>query len=42
MSKTARGLAYWRPELCVGQTRIGDKGADLGLVEMSMDEAIAS
>jgi uncharacterized NAD-dependent epimerase/dehydratase family protein len=33
-AKTARGLAYWRPEICMGQSRVG-KGADLGLRDYS-------
>ncbi|MEE2777467.1 MAG: DUF1611 domain-containing protein, partial [Acidobacteriota bacterium] len=42
MAKTARGLAYWRPEQCVGQVRVGDRGADLGLPEMTIAEATRS
>ena len=42
LAKTAKGLAHWRPELCIGQVRIGGGGADLGLREMSIAEAAAS
>src|SRR5690348_4775120 len=37
--KTARGLAYWRPDWCVGQLRRGDCKPTLGLPEMSVGEA---
>ena len=33
-AKTARGLAHWRPEICMGQSRVG-RGADLGLRDFS-------
>ena len=34
-AKTARGLAYWRPEICMAQCRVDGKGADLGLRDLS-------
>ena len=37
--KTARGLAYWRPDWCVGQFRRRDCKPTLGLPEMTMTEA---
>lgn len=37
--KTARGLAYWRPEWCVGQHRHPDCQFTLGLPEMDFAEA---
>jgi uncharacterized NAD-dependent epimerase/dehydratase family protein len=37
--KTARGVAYWRPEWCVGQLRHPDCKPTLGLPDMSMAEA---
>ena len=37
--KTARGLAYWRPQWCVGQLRRSDCKPTLGLPEMSIAEA---
>ena len=37
--KTARGLAYWRPDWCVGQLRRHDCKPTLGLPEMSIGEA---
>ena len=37
--KTARGLAYWRPDWCVGQLRRGHCKPTLGLPEMSVGEA---
>jgi uncharacterized NAD-dependent epimerase/dehydratase family protein len=38
-AKTGHGLAYWRPERCVGQMRFPDCPVDLGLPEMSVEEA---
>lgn len=32
--KTARGLAYWRPEWCIGQCRLPDKRLTLGLPDL--------
>lgn len=40
--KTARGLAYWRPEWCVGQHRHRDCRFTLGLREMGFAEAEAA
>lgn len=37
--KTARGLAYWRPEWCVGQYRAPDCVPTLGLPEMDWHQA---
>ncbi|MEO8777645.1 MAG: N-acetyltransferase DgcN [Rhodanobacter sp.] len=37
--KTARGLAYWRPDWCVGQFRRPDCKPTLGLPEISMAQA---
>jgi len=41
MAKTARGLAHWRPELCLAQCRVDGRGADLGLPELSPRAAAA-
>lgn len=38
-AKTAQGVAHWRPEKCVGQLRLAGCRADLGLPDMSLDEA---
>jgi uncharacterized NAD-dependent epimerase/dehydratase family protein len=38
-AKTAQGIADWRPEICVGQLRFTDCKADLGLPEMTLEEA---
>jgi len=38
-AKTGAGVAYWRPENCVGQMRLPDCPVDLGLPEMSVQEA---
>jgi uncharacterized NAD-dependent epimerase/dehydratase family protein len=39
--KTARGVAHWRPEYCVGQYRHPDCKPTLGLPDMGMIEAKA-
>ena len=41
-AKTARGIADWRPENCVGQLRFSDCRADVGLSDMSLDDAVAA
>ncbi|MGE5203863.1 MAG: N-acetyltransferase DgcN [Acidobacteriota bacterium] len=38
-AKTAAGVAHWRPEWCVGQLRLPGCKADLGLPEMSVEDA---
>ena len=40
-AKTAQGLVDWRPEQCLGQLRLEGCNADLGLADMSIDEAWA-
>jgi uncharacterized NAD-dependent epimerase/dehydratase family protein len=37
--KTARGLAHWRPDWCIGQYRRSDCKPTLGLLEMNMAHA---
>lgn len=39
--KTAKGVAYWRPQWCMGQYRHRDCKPTLGLPEMTMAEARA-
>jgi len=39
--KTARGLAYWRAEQCVGQHRRHDCAVDLGLPDLAIERALA-
>ncbi len=41
-AKTAKGIADWRPERCVGQLRFSDCKADVGLAEVSLDEGVAA
>lgn len=41
-AKTGVGLAYWRPDLCVGQMRLSDNAADAGLPDQSIPEAQAA
>lgn len=38
-SKTAAGIAHWRPELCLGQTRLDGGTVDLGLPEHTIASA---
>jgi uncharacterized NAD-dependent epimerase/dehydratase family protein len=38
-AKTAAGVAYWRPEWCVGQLRLPGCKADLGLPDLALTEA---
>ncbi len=38
-AKTARGIAVWRPELCVGQYRSDPSGISLGLADIGFAEA---
>jgi len=40
-AKTAAGVAMWRPDWCVGQLRLDGCGADLGLPDMTLEEAAA-
>lgn len=39
-AKTAQGVRYWRPELCLAQMRYPQSRLDLGLPEMDIDEAV--
>ncbi|SMF38239.1 Uncharacterized conserved protein, NAD-dependent epimerase/dehydratase family [Tistlia consotensis] len=41
-AKTAAGVAHWRPDWCVGQLRLPDCHADLGLKDMTIAEAKAA
>src|SRR5262252_5950911 len=41
-AKTAQGIVQWRPEWCVGQMRLAGCKADLGLPEMTLDQAVAA
>ncbi|MBM3516972.1 MAG: DUF1611 domain-containing protein, partial [Alphaproteobacteria bacterium] len=38
-AKTAAGVAYWRPEWCLGQFRLDGCRADLGLPDLTVAEA---
>jgi uncharacterized NAD-dependent epimerase/dehydratase family protein len=38
-AKTAAGVAFWRPEACLGQLRLPGCKADLRLPDMTIDEA---
>lgn len=39
-AKTGAGIAYWRPELCVGQMRLPDCPVDLQLPDLSTQAAL--
>lgn len=41
LAKTGAGLAYWRPERCLGQLREPGCAADLGLSDLTLAEAAA-
>lgn len=41
-AKTGAGLAHWRPELCMGQTRLPGGTVDLGLPEHTVESAAAA
>ncbi|MDH3595129.1 MAG: DUF1611 domain-containing protein [Rhodospirillales bacterium] len=41
-AKTAQGVAQWRPDWCLGQLRLPGCQADLGLKDMTLDEALAA
>jgi len=40
-AKTAAGVAHWRPEISAGQFRLPGCRADLGLADMTIEEAAA-
>ncbi len=41
-AKTAQGVVDWRPERCAGQMRMEGCGADLGISDMGIEEAVAA
>lgn len=41
-AKTGAGIAYWRPEHCLGQMRAADCPIDLALPDMTTDAAVAA
>jgi uncharacterized NAD-dependent epimerase/dehydratase family protein len=41
-AKTGAGLAFWRPDSCVGQLRLPGCEADLGIPDMTPAQAIAA
>lgn len=40
-AKTAYGIVDWRPEWCVGQIRMSGCAADLGIPDLTLEEAVA-
>jgi uncharacterized NAD-dependent epimerase/dehydratase family protein len=38
--KTGRGVAYWRPERCIGERRLRSDAVSLGLEQISYDKAV--
>ena len=41
-TKTGAGMAHWNPDACVGQIRLSPDAADLGLPDMTLDDALAA
>ena len=41
-AKVAQGIKDWRPDVSVGQLRMEGCNADMGLTDMSIDEAVAA
>src|SRR5438093_10851197 len=41
-AQTAAGIAFWRPEISLGQFRLPGCNADLGLPDMNIEEAAAA
>lgn len=41
-AKVAGGVVHWRPEWCVGQLRLPGCNADLGIPDMTIEEAAAA
>lgn len=41
-AKTAAGIVHWRPEWCLGQLKLPNCHADLGIPEMSIELAVAA
>lgn len=40
-AKTARGIALWRPDTCIGQLRLTHDTVSLGLPDLSLEQALA-
>ena len=40
-AKVAQGIKDWRPELCVGQLRLDGCNADMGIDDLSIEDAMA-
>lgn len=41
-AKVAIGIKDWRPENALGQFRMKDCGADLGITDMTLEEGLAA
>ena len=39
-AKVAQGIKDWRPELCVGQIKLDGCNADMGLENLTIEEAV--
>ena len=39
-AKTAQGIVHWRRDWCVGQLKLDNCNADLGLPDMTISEAV--
>lgn len=40
-AKVAQGIKDWRPELCIGQLRLEGCNADMGIADLSIEDALA-
>jgi len=41
-AKTAQGVVHWRPDICIGQFKLDNCNADLGLPDMTLAQAAAA
>ena len=39
-AKTANGVAFWRPDWCLGQVRLKECKADIGLPDIGLEDAV--
>ena len=42
MAKIAKGIVHWRPEKCIAQMRLPSAKVDIGLPDMSFEQAVAA
>jgi len=39
-AKTGLGIVQWRPELCLGQLRLSENSIDLGIADLTLEQAL--